>query len=129
MSEETRNPESEKLNRLFEYTKFHIGLYTAIVAVFAGLVGSKEKIVFVFDIRWLIVAVVFMCVAGAAGGVLMSSMCHANSMSEFWNSRLGPLWFKWWRAETWTYIEHIAFWIAIACALIAFLMCPLFNCT
>ena len=73
-----------------------------------------------FDRPWLITAVALIAVAGFAGGVLVSSMCHERSLAEFWKKSIGPFWSGWWPAEYWTYVEHTTFWAAIACALYAF---------
>lgn len=116
--------EFEKLKLLFDYTKFHIGVYLTVAGVFAGFIAANAKdsnsFLFKFDRPWLIAAVAFIAIAGFAGGVLVSSMCHERSLANFWKKKLGPFWFEWWPAEWWTYIEHAAFWVAIACALYAF---------
>lgn len=65
---------------------------------------------------------VFIALAGFAGGVLLSSMCHERSLAQFWNKPLGLFVFRWWPAQWWTYLEHTAFWAAIVCALCAFFL-------
>jgi len=117
--------EFEKLKLLFDYTKFHIGVYLTLGGIFAGFVAADAKtpgqFLFKFDRFWLMLAVGFVAIAGFAGGVLVSSMCHATSLKEFWKTSLGPFRGTWWSAERWTHVEHSAFWIAAACALYAFL--------
>lgn len=90
MAEKTETDyEFEKLKMLFDYTKFHIGLYTTIATVFSGLIAASAKgenaLPFRFRLPWLVAAVLLLCVAGAAGGVLTSSMCHEKSLKEFWD--------------------------------------------
>src|SRR5262245_30216903 len=117
----TPDYEFEKLKLLFDYTKFHIGLYTTIATIFGGLIAASAKdqnsVPFRFNLRWLLVAVLLLCVAGMTGGILTSSMCHEKSLKDFWNKKIGPLWFSVLKAEHWTYVEHIAFWLAMAFAL------------
>jgi hypothetical protein len=127
MASQEENIDLEQLKLLFDYTKFHIGLYTTIAAIFAGLISSKEAI-FVYDVHWLMAATISICLAGFAGGVLASSMCHARGMSDFWGKPLGPFRLKLWRAEIWTYVEHSLFWLSVICALIAFMRCAFSTC-
>lgn len=116
--------EFEKLKLLFDYTKWHIGVYLTSAGLFAGFIAASAKdptqFLFPFDRTWLVGAVALITVAGFAGGVLTSSMCHARRLDDFWKQKLGPFWFQWLPAEWWTYIEHTAFWLAIGCALYAF---------
>ena len=115
--------EFEKLKLLFDYTKLHIGFYIVIAGIFAGLISASARaptnFLFPFSRGWLIAAVALIAVAGFAGGVLLSSMCHERSLAEFWTRRIRPFWFGWLPSEYWTYIEQVAFWAA-GCALYAF---------
>ncbi len=118
------NAELEKLKLLYDYTKFHVGIYITSDGILAALIAASDKdFPLQFNRTWLIAAVIFIAIAGFAGGVLLSSMCHENSLAVFWGKELGPFRARWWRAEKWSYLEHTAFWVAIGCALFAFL-CP-----
>ncbi|WP_224366075.1 hypothetical protein [Hyalangium versicolor] len=113
--------EFEKLKLLFDYTKFHVGIYLTVVGVLTGIVATSAKdFSFHFNRAWLISAIVFIVIAGIAGGVLLSSMCHERRLDLFWNKKLGPFGLRCWPAKWWASIEHTAFWVAIGCALCAF---------
>jgi hypothetical protein len=110
--------ELEQLKLLFDYTKFHIGMYTTVATIFGGLIAA-DKGPFKFDSRVLFAAVIFICLAGVAGGVIASSIPGFNSYKTFWRTPIGPMRFKILTAEYWTYIEHSAFWIAVVLALLS----------
>jgi hypothetical protein len=142
------NRELERLKLLFDYTKFHIGLYTSVATIFGALIaasvasdkgtqgGSTGTAPFFihFAHGWLIASVIFICIAGIAGGTIASSIPGYRGYTEFWNAEIGPfrgkpirlfgislkpLRFK---AENWTYIEHGAFWVAVVLALISIVL-------
>jgi hypothetical protein len=121
--------ELEQLKLLFDYTKFHIGLYTTVATIFGGLVAAGDKIPFKFNTPLLLASVVCICVAGIAGGTIASSIPGYSSYKEFWSKPIAPFPFskwmktdnKWMRAENWTYVEHIAFWLAVVLAVVSIL--------
>ncbi|HEX6273987.1 MAG TPA: hypothetical protein VFZ53_13155 [Polyangiaceae bacterium] len=117
----TENIELEKLKLLFDYTKFHIGVYITLGTALAGLVGASTKIeaLIVVNKSWLIAATALMALAGFAGGVLVSSMCEASGLAAFWAMSLGPFSLELMPARYWTYLEHTAFWLSLACAFVA----------
>lgn len=117
--------EFEKLKLLFEYTKFHIGLYTGIATIFTGLIAASNKgeIPFHFNCYLLSAGVFFIAVAGLAGGTLVSSMCHERSLKDFWERKIGPFRWNLMNAEYWTYVEHTSFWLAFICALGSISLC------
>lgn len=108
----------EQLKLLFDYTKFHIGLYTTVATILGAVIAAKDG-PFAFRLLPLQCSVFFICLAGFAGGVIVSSITQAQSYTVFWASRLGPFRLKWFTAEMWTYIEHGAFWIAVVLAVFA----------
>ena len=110
------NSAIERLKLLFDYTKFHIGLYAAVATVFSGAIVSKTG-AFMAQPQLLLTSVVLICVAGFAGGVVASSLPHFASIEQFWDCKIGPFRSKCFRGETWTYIEHTAFWLAVIAAL------------
>lgn len=121
------NSELEKLKLLFDYTKFHIGLYTTVATIFGGLVAAGDKIPFKFSTTFLLASVVCICVAGMAGGTIASSIPGYSSYTDFWKERIAPFPFKpllfknGMKAEYWTYVEHLAFWLGVALALASIL--------
>jgi hypothetical protein len=110
------NRELEKLKLLFDYTKFHIGLYTTVATIFGGLIAASGNLPFKFNTTLLFAAVICICIAGWAGGTIASSIPAHGGYTEFWKSQIGPFRFKGPKAEYWTYLEHIAFWVAVLLA-------------
>ena len=114
--------ELEQLKLLFDYTKFHIGLYTTVATIFGGLVAASDKVPFKFYPPLLLVSVVCICVAGIAGGTIASSIPGYSGYKKFWGASIAPFPFKkGMKAEYWTYVEHIAFWLAVALAFLSIL--------
>ena len=107
--------EDNRLDRLLEYTKFHIGIYLAAGGGILALLGSGDNNNFVRDLigrPWgVAVGLVFMAIAGLGGGVIASATTKASAFDEVWNEAQGPL--NLFKGETWASIEHIAFWIAL----------------
>jgi hypothetical protein len=111
--------EFERLKLLFDYTKFHIGLYTTVATIFGGLIAVSDKLPFKFHPMFLLASIIFICIAGAAGGTVASSIPGYSSYTTFWNATIGPFRIKKLKAEYWTYIEHTAFWIAVFLAVLS----------
>jgi hypothetical protein len=111
------------MNLLFEYTKFHIGIYLTLAAAFITLGTSKfsgKLPKFKPGLVWA--AVISIAIAGFAGGVVASSITQSPSTSvpEFLKQPTGPWSMTWWTGQTWTCIEHTAFWIGIIFVLLSF---------
>ena len=90
-----RNVAKQKtLELLFDYTKFHIGLYLTLTAAYVTVVtakiGDKPILALVPEFFWL--AVVAFMVAGLSGGVIASSITQtfARSSQEFLLLPIGP---------------------------------------
>jgi hypothetical protein len=94
------------LELLFDYTKFHIGVYLTLAAAYITV--------------WP--AVIFIIIAGFAGGVIASSITQTKSVSveSFLKEQTGPWGTTWFTGKWWTYIEHTSFWIGIACVVLSF---------
>ena len=119
---------------LFEYTKFHIGLYLTLASAFIGIASLKRGEDYVFNLRpWLVVlAMLGFMVAGVAGGVIASSItqCYgilgspvpgrcANS-AVFLGQFIGPWEWQPLTGKWWTRIEHTSFWFGLIAAVAAF---------
>ena len=119
-------PEAHEANReqvklLFDYTKFHIGVYFTLATLILSVLGSevaKKRQLWLWSFG---VAVVALVVAGVAGGVIASSLPHLFGSSDIQYEKIGPLNSRGWCLVTWTYLEHMAFWSAVAFAVIAFM--------
>lgn len=122
------------LELLFEYTKFHIGVYLTMASAFITIASLKKGDSLVLELRtfpvWL--AVGFFLIAGLSGGIIVSSItqCYGHlesthlkrcaSTPAFLLERLGPWELELFTGRTWTQIEHTSFWIGLLCALASF---------
>ena len=112
----------KQLELLFEYTKFHIGLYLTLAAAYITIgtagVGKLPKLNHYFV--WL--GVVSIAIAGFAGGVIASSITQTtkSNVSEFLEDPTGPWCLKSLKGLTWTYIEHTMFWVGVICVILSF---------
>lgn len=106
-----------RLDRLFDYTKFHISLCLSGAGALVTLIGSAERNAFIQSLigspRLLATALLALIVAAIAGGVIASSSTACRTFDQFWNEPQGPLVGRWFRGRTWAAIEHGAFWAAV----------------
>jgi hypothetical protein len=107
---------------LFDYTKFHIGLYTTLAAAYIALMTSAYGEKFLIpNLNLVLVAVAMFVLAGFAGGIIASSCTHYWSFDTLMTRRIFPFIDGWgFRGITWTRIEHTAFWIGIGAAIFSF---------
>jgi hypothetical protein len=109
--------DDNRLDRLFEYTKFHIGIYLSAAGGLVALLGASEKSTFLQSLigspKALILAFLFMLLAGVAGGVIASSSTQCRSFEEIWHKPQGPHTLKWITGQTWALVEHTSFWISV----------------
>ena len=86
----TRPVDFEQVKLLFEYTKFHLGVYTTLAAALIALVNTEfgKNINLPREFVWA--AVVFIALAGVAGGIVASTLPHMTTLGDFWGSRIGP---------------------------------------
>jgi hypothetical protein len=114
------NHNLEQLKLLFDYTKFHIGLYTTLAAALVATLGSNSAKNWEVN-RWLIAAaVVCIAFAGVFGGIVAASLPALTKSDNLWGEKTGPYGIKRVEVRTWTYLEHSAFWLAIILVLVAF---------
>lgn len=111
--------EDRRLERLFDYTKFHIGLYMTVGTGLVGLIAAAgdEKSPFRHAIAhpwFLVIAALLMALAGLAGGIIASSTTQCESFQDFWTRQQGPWGFEWMAGKYWTWVEHTAFWASLA---------------
>jgi hypothetical protein len=105
---------------LYDYSKFDIGLYTAVVVIFSAALAFAPA-GFRFHRGLLSLAVVLTCVAGFAAGVIASRCSYFTSWSGLWRTKIGP--FRWWclRGQYWAYIQHGCFCAALIAAVLSVL--------
>jgi hypothetical protein len=108
--------EDKRLDRLFEYTKFHIGIYLSAASGLVALIGLSAKPEggnFINKLVGCPVALgasfVLMIIAGLAGGIIASATTKYKDYEDLWlkPQTLGIL------GRTWAAIEHGAFWLSV----------------
>jgi hypothetical protein len=114
------------LELLFDYTKFHIGLYltltAAYITVITASIDKKPLVALRSDFLFWAAVILFM-IAGLAGGVIASSITQttARSTRQFLELDIGP--WEWKlvhiKARTWTWVEHTSFWIGLIAAVLS----------
>ncbi|GJL55931.1 MAG: hypothetical protein NPIRA02_30630 [Nitrospirales bacterium] len=112
----------DQLKLLFEYTKFHIGLYATLIT---GLIALMSLGYVDFRPHFRIpiyITVLFFTFAGAAGGVVGSSACMYKDLKAFQNARIGFWGLPMFKGKTWATLEHLFFWIGLANAIGAVIM-------
>jgi hypothetical protein len=118
--------ELKSLELLFDYTKFHIGVYLTLTASYITLATAKIQGCDAFLPKihefsaW--VAITLFVIAGIGGGMVASNIpvsgCH--SAPEYMKMRLKFWWWKTIPATAWVSIEHGAFWLGIGAAITSF---------
>jgi hypothetical protein len=115
-----------RLERLFEYTKWHIGIYLSFGGGLIALLGSRDGSDFLCRLiaypALMGAAVAAMALAGLAGGIIASGATRCHTFDELW-SQPRPLFGRdTWRGEIWASLEHLAFWISLALLVLAVLL-------
>ena len=110
--------EDKRLDRLFDYTKFHIGIYLSAAGGLVTLIGlAQGESAFIGKLVGspiaLLASFIFMIIAGMAGGLIASSATASSTYEELWLNPLGPFGIKIFRGRTWASIEHGSFWLSI----------------
>lgn len=115
------NWELERAKMLFDYTKFHIGMYATLAALLVATLGSK------FAADWhvwewsIATGVIFIALAGLAGGIVAASLPEVMGRdADFWKAPTGPGDKKWRPVEWWAHKEHLLFWIGVLFVLVGF---------
>lgn len=109
----------DRLKQLFDYTKFHIGMYTTLSAVIIGVFAHEELSAKYHNfLPYIQISVGMFFIAGAAGGLVASSIPFYDSFKEFSESKLGPWNFKIIPAIICIHIEHTAFWLGCCVGII-----------
>ena len=65
----------EQLKHLFDYTKFHMGMYTTLITAVIGVFANENlKTGYLKHLPYIKISIVLFLVAGAAGGLIASSI-------------------------------------------------------
>ena len=112
--------ESKQVKQLYDYTKFHIGLYAGLMTLLMSALTLGRHEVAPEIACVLKVTLVCFAVAGACGGVIGSTV-SLNLGSIIRDEKIGPLDFEWFTARWWAHLEHWAFWAGIVVSVAGFL--------
>jgi hypothetical protein len=109
--------EDHRLERLYDYTKFHIGIYitagTSIVAILGAGRQSSFLRALIKQPGLVAVALVLMMIAGACGGVIVSKCVTVDTFADVWRKKIGPWGSRLAPGSAWATVEHLAFWISL----------------
>lgn len=114
--------DDRRLERLFDYTKWHLGIYIAAAGALSALLASDNANI--LSKLWgspyvLLFAAGCMAIAGLSGGIVASSCTTRKTFAEVWHRKLGPFEWRWLKGKTWAAIEHSAFWLGAAALLVS----------
>jgi hypothetical protein len=114
----------DQIKRLYDYTKFHIGLYAGLMGGLIALIklGRTGASFFPHQIICSLKVTLFcFTLAGACGGVIGStiSLSQDTLENDGKDGRIGPFSWKWFSAATWAHLEHWFFWIGIIVSVVA----------
>lgn len=107
----------DQLKLLMDYTKFHIGVYLTLGT--AGLTLIKLQLL---DISQMLPGVGLLFIAGAAGGIIASSIPEHSSWESFKSSKLEIFGKETKGYSFWSKVEHYTFWAAITSTAILILI-------
>jgi hypothetical protein len=115
--------EHERLRILADYTRFQIGLFTAVAA------GVSLLAVWSGVRPWKLIPVFILALAGLAVGVVAGNLLEAHAVASFRSTRIKPRvlgnrgsrlpllrsYHRWrgWRAERWELLARSGFWLAV----------------
>jgi hypothetical protein len=107
-------PKDPIVERVYDYTKWHIALNGAVLALVAGGIASGQLPKFP---PLLLISVMFLIFAGIAAGTVASSLSRLERWDGFLQKKLYPLVpdsrNKGLTVQCWMDIQHASLWIAI----------------
>lgn len=113
----------DQLKNLFDYTKFHIGMYTTLLAGIVGVFAtdSLKRDAYPKMIPFLEGSVVLFLLAGMFGGLVASSIPYFKTFDAFCQAKLAP-----WSTShnkgipsiICMHLEHLAFWLGCVVAVV-----------
>ncbi|HEX3487105.1 MAG TPA: hypothetical protein VHT51_18765 [Micropepsaceae bacterium] len=115
--------DQDKIKMLFDYTVFHIGIYMTLATLLVSFLAAElsQKIIALrISHEGVIAAIVFIGMAGIAGGVIASSLPESDSLTSFLQKKTGPWDTALLSGRGWTRLEHTSFWLGVVVAAITF---------
>jgi hypothetical protein len=114
----------DQLKQLMDYTKFHIGMYTTLIALVVALLGLSSFSSYVADYKWwLFGTLVTFIAASAFGGLVASNIPFYNRITQFHAALIGPYRSEWITGKNAAHAEHSFFWVGIVIAIIGLWTC------
>ena len=127
----------DQLKTLFDYTKWHIGLYTGLVTALIAVLQLYGEALTVVTKLSLFFSLLCILAAGGAGGIVGSSIPFYRQFDVFMRSKLSPR-NSWeeinktvdpkatdtvrYSGKWWTHFEHTAFWLGIGIAVLGIIV-------
>jgi len=104
---------SDQLKLLSDYTLFHIGMYTTLIAALTSVAHFGHKRV--SDGLRICIAATVVCfvIAGAAGGAIASNIPNYANFSTYAADHLNVFGVRPFTYWIWAHIEHGAFWLGL----------------
>lgn len=119
--------DNNQLNCLFDYTKFHIGVYMTLIGLLLGAQLNPVSRALLEPVhRWIVFTVICYAIAGAAGGAIISNIPDSKTYETFAIEKLDLFGLKTFKYIAWAHIEHASFWLG-SIALIYSILKPLHS--
>ena len=117
-----RKLDRDQLQMLYDYTKFHVGLYATLNGSYLAFVSSTwGKHIIEGQFAAVCAATILLVAAGICGGLIASSAPFATGMDQFLNAKLAPFVNQAQKCGLpcrWVIqLEHMFFWSGVAVAL------------
>lgn len=111
---EVKQESLEKVKFLYDYSKFHAGLYSAIVVVLiAGLTSNTSILKANATLnRNVLFAIGLYAIAGFISGLVLSNLVHYTEVETFRSARLWIWRLQTFRYSYWVAIQYVCFWVA-----------------
>lgn len=121
--------DDKQLERLYDYTKFHIGIYlgsaSGLIALISTISKSEQSSGFLGSLIGCPIAAVvslfFMMLAGMSGAIVATSTIECESYKQFVDEKQGAYGFSPFIGKTWITIEHGSFWLSLVALAISIL--------
>jgi len=112
--------DDHQLSTLFDYTKFHIGLYSTLItglfAIIAFAMHDPNGKILVYLLPYARYTAGFILIAGAAGGVIASNIPNYKTFESYSSARLPIFGIPSFTYAVFAHVEHLAFWTAVGIA-------------
>jgi|RhiMethySRZTD1v2_1073278.scaffolds.fasta_scaffold3001602_2 hypothetical protein len=131
--EKEQTIDTEKIKHIYDYTKFHIGMYSTLLTGLIALANYTSNRDFGKQYGQILFAIIIILLIGGIAGALAASRIVYGpwsngsfqiTRSEFWKKRRTRKGKKWSWADVCLTIEHYSFWIAVAISVITFAHLP-----